>query len=53
MPSCPVNLESIYPNPRLSQSTQEHKRYPYLLRDVVIDRPDQVWCADITYIRKF
>jgi putative transposase len=46
-----MGLEAIYPKPRLSQSTQEHKRYPYLLRDVVIDRPDQVWCADITYIR--
>ena len=46
-----MGLEAIYPKPRLSQATQEYKRYPYLLRDVVIDRPDQVWCADITYIR--
>jgi putative transposase len=46
-----MGLEAIYPKPRLSFSSQEHKRYPYLLRDMVIDRPDQVWCADITYIR--
>ena len=46
-----MGLEAIYPKPRLSQSTQEHKRYPYWLRDVVIDRLDQVWRADITYIR--
>ena len=30
---------------------QEHKRYPYLLSELIIDRPNQVWCADITYIR--
>jgi len=46
-----MGLEAIYPKPRLGLSSQEHKRYPYLLRDMVIDRPDQVWCADITYIR--
>ncbi len=46
-----MGLEAIYPKPRLSQSNQEHKKYPYLLRNLVIDHPDQVWCADITYIR--
>jgi putative transposase len=46
-----MGLEAIYPKPRLSVSSQEHKRYPYLLRDLVIDHPGQVWCADITYIR--
>lgn len=44
-------LEAIYPKPRLSVSTKEHKKYPYLLSGVVIERPDHVWSADITYIR--
>jgi putative transposase len=46
-----MGIEAIYPKPRLSVSTSEHKKYPYLLRDLEIDRPDYVWCADITYIR--
>jgi putative transposase len=46
-----MGLEAIYPKPRLSQSNQEHKKYPYLLGNLVIDHSDQVWCADITYIR--
>ena len=46
-----MGLEAIYPKPRLSCSNQAHKKYPYLLNKMVIDHPDQVWCADITYIR--
>ena len=46
-----MGLEAIYPKPRLSLPNQAHKRYPYILRNLVIDYPDQVWCADITYIR--
>jgi putative transposase len=46
-----MGLEAIYPKRNLSISSAEHKKYPYLLRDLAIERPDQVWCADITYIR--
>jgi putative transposase len=46
-----MDLEAIYPKPRLSKAGPEHTVYPYLLRNMVIDRPDQAWCADITYIR--
>jgi putative transposase len=46
-----MGLEAIYPKRRLSVSGEGHKIFPYLLRDVVIERPDQVWSTDITYIR--
>ena len=45
-----MGLEAIYPRPRTSRPHPEHKVYPYLLRNAAIDRPDQVWTADITYI---
>jgi putative transposase len=45
-----MGLEAIYPKPRLSAPGRGHRIYPYLLRDVAITRPDQVWSADITYV---
>jgi len=46
-----MGLEAIYPKKKLSKPHPAHKKYPYLLRDVVIDHPDQVWGVDITYLR--
>jgi putative transposase len=45
-----MGLTPIYQKPRTSKPHPEHRIYPYLLRDVPIDRPDHVWCADVTYI---
>lgn len=45
-----MRLEAIYPKPNLSNANPTHKKYPYLLKDIVIDHPDQVWVADITYV---
>jgi putative transposase len=45
-----MGLEAVYPKPRLSLAGQGHRLYPYLLRDVRIERPDQVWSSDITYV---
>lgn len=46
-----MGLEAIYPKKKLSKAHPDHKKYPYLLRDVVIDHSDQVWSVDLTYIR--
>ena len=48
-----LGIEAIYPKPRknTSAANKQHKKYPYLLNTLEIDRPDQVWCAVITYIR--
>ncbi len=46
-----MGIEAIYPKPRLSIKNKENRIYPYLLRDISIDHPDQVWATDITYIR--
>jgi putative transposase len=45
-----MGLEAIYPKPRLSAAGKGHKVYPYLLRGVTIERADQVWSTDITYV---
>jgi putative transposase len=46
-----MGLEAIYPKPRLSQPGAVSQKYPYLLRDVTVDRLNYVWSTDITYIR--
>jgi len=43
-----MGLEAIYPKPKLSAAQAGHRIYPYLLRNVSIQRPDQVWSTDIT-----
>jgi putative transposase len=45
-----MGLEAIYPRPRTSLTHPSHKIYPYLLRDLAIIHPHQVWSTDITYI---
>jgi putative transposase len=45
-----MGLEAIYPKPRLSTAGKGHRIYPYLLRGVKVERRDQVWSTDITYI---
>lgn len=46
-----MGLEAVYPKPKLSQPGDEHKIYPYLLKGVEVERVNQVWSTDITYIR--
>ncbi len=46
-----MGLMAIYPKKRTSISNKEHKKYPYLLNDLAITGRDQVWAADITYVR--
>lgn len=46
-----LGIEAIHPRKNLSSPNQQHKKYPYLLRNVPIKRINQVWSTDITYIR--
>ena len=45
-----MGIEAIYAKPRTSQPDSGHQIYPYLLRDLEVTGPDQVWCLDITYV---
>lgn len=45
-----LGLEAIYKRPRTSQPHPQHPVFPYLLRNMTLDRPNQVWCADITFM---
>jgi putative transposase len=44
-----MGIYAVYPKPNLSKRNKQHKIYPYLLRNLVINRPNQVWSIDITY----
>ncbi|MDI3543497.1 MAG: putative transposase [Candidatus Atribacteria bacterium] len=46
-----MGIEALYPKKKLSTASLEDKKYPYLLKDLAIIEPDEVWSADITYIR--
>ena len=46
-----MGIEAVYPKPKLSQPGEGHRIYPYLLRGVGVDRVNQVWSTDITFIR--
>lgn len=46
-----MSLEAIYPKPKTSVSSPEHKKYPYLLNDIHASFPNHIWGTDITYIR--
>jgi putative transposase len=45
-----MGIEALYPKPRTTHNNPEHRVFPYLLRDIKIVRPDQVWSTDITYV---
>ena len=45
-----MGLEALYPRPRTSRASRGHKVYPYLLRELTVERSNQVWSADICYL---
>jgi len=45
-----MGLSAIYQRPRTSTAHPQHRIYPYLLRELAIERPNHVWCADVTYV---
>lgn len=45
-----MGIRAIYPKPNLSKTNKQHKIYPYLLRNIDVNRPNQVWASDVTYI---
>ena len=46
-----MGIEGLHPKRNLSKSSDDDRKYPYLLADLKVERPDQVWSSDITYIR--
>jgi putative transposase len=46
-----MGIKAIYPSPKTSIPNKQHKKYPYLLKGMNIDKPNMVWSTDITYIR--
>ncbi len=47
-----MGIEAVYPKPRTSRPHPQHKVYPYLLRDLTINRPNQVWATDISVLQQ-
>lgn len=46
-----MGITAVYPKPRLSLGNKQHKIYPYLLKDLIVDRTNQIWSVDITYLK--
>ena len=46
-----MGIKAVYPVPKTSIADKQHKTYPYLLKDLAITHPNQVWATDITYIK--
>ena len=45
------NIQGVYPKKKFKYTKTEHKKYPYLLNELVINQPDEVWATDITYVK--